>query len=164
MTENERIKQVRKSMNLTLEAFGQRIGVTRAAISNIENGVRSVTEQMRRSVCREFGVSEDWLLTGEGKMIVQTPSSEVDELARKYNLTPEARILVERFLLLKPEVQQGIVDYIVDAAAVINGEKTEEKSIDQMVEEYRAELLAAQKGMDGSSALQTTDEKSDKMA
>ncbi len=63
---NERVKQLRKCLGLTMEKFGDRLGVTRTAISNIEAGNRGVTEQMLRSICREFNVNEVWLRTGEG--------------------------------------------------------------------------------------------------
>lgn len=164
LTINDRLKKIRKEKGLTLKQFGKAIGITDASVSQMETGKSGLSNQTIHSICREFDINEDWLRTGKGEMFTKTPSSEVDELARKYNLTPEARILVERFLLLKPEVQQGIVDYIVDAAAVINGEITVEKSVDQMVEEYRAELLAAQKGADASSALPTQSVDTEKMA
>lgn len=64
MTPNERIKLLRKSLNLTTEKFGEALGVTRAAISNIENGNRNVTEQMFKSICREFNIREEWLRDG----------------------------------------------------------------------------------------------------
>ena len=68
---NERIKQLRKELGLTLEKFGEKIGVSRSAMGNIENGVRGVTDQMFKSICREFNVREEWLRTGEGEMFVQ---------------------------------------------------------------------------------------------
>lgn len=64
MTINDRVKQLRKSLNLTLDKFGERVGVTKTAISNIENGNRGVTEQMFKSICREFNVREEWLRDG----------------------------------------------------------------------------------------------------
>ena len=73
---NTRIKQLRKTLNLTMEEFGKRLGVTRTAISNIESGNRNVTEQMFKSVCREFNVNENWLRTGEGEMFVQRTLDE----------------------------------------------------------------------------------------
>lgn len=73
---NTRIKQLRKTLNLTMEEFGKRLGVTRTAISNIESGNRNVTEQMFKSVCREFKVTEDWLRTGEGEMFVSLPDED----------------------------------------------------------------------------------------
>lgn len=68
---NERIKQLRKELGLTLDKFGEKIGVGKTAISKIENGDRSVTDQMFKSICREFNVREEWLRNGEGEMFVQ---------------------------------------------------------------------------------------------
>lgn len=68
---NERIKQLRKELGLTLEKFGERIGLRKSSLSQIENGVHGVTEQLIKSICREFNVNENWLRTGEGEMFVQ---------------------------------------------------------------------------------------------
>ena len=69
MTCGERLKLVRKNSGLTLDKFGARVGVTKAAVSRLENDINSMTEQMFKSVCREFNVSEEWLRTGEGEML-----------------------------------------------------------------------------------------------
>lgn len=68
---NERLKELRKQLGLTLEEFGKRVGITRSAVGRIEKGERAVTEQMLISVCREFNVSESWFRTGEGEMFVE---------------------------------------------------------------------------------------------
>lgn len=79
MTVNMRIKEIRLENNLTMEKFGERIGVTKSTISNIENGNRNATEHMLKSICREFGYREEWLRDGiEPK---QPPKLEEDELA-----------------------------------------------------------------------------------
>lgn len=67
---NERIKSVRKysTINLSQEAFGKRIGITKAAISKIESGNANPSEQTILSICREFNISENWLRTGNGDM------------------------------------------------------------------------------------------------
>lgn len=73
MTEGERIKEIRKENKMTLEQFGKKLGVGKTTISRIENGINNVTEQMRKSICREFNVDPIWLSTGEGdKYIDQT--------------------------------------------------------------------------------------------
>ena len=74
---NERIKRLRKELNLTLEKFGKRIGVTRAAVSNIETGNRKVTDQMCKSICREFNVREEWLRYGTGEMFEDFSDEEL---------------------------------------------------------------------------------------
>lgn len=66
----DRIKQVRKSQNLTQTAFGDIIGVKGNTITNYETGLRNPTDAVIKSICREFGVSEEWLRTGNGDMFV----------------------------------------------------------------------------------------------
>ena len=65
---NERIKELRKALGLTLEEFGAKIGMGKSSVSKIEKGLNGTTDQTIRSICREFKVSEDWLRTGEGDM------------------------------------------------------------------------------------------------
>lgn len=72
MEQGERIREIRKTMKLTMEQFGEKIGVTKSTISNIENGNRNATEHMIKSICREFNVDYMWLTTGEGEMFVAT--------------------------------------------------------------------------------------------
>ena len=79
MTQGERVKEIRKSLEMTMEQFGSRLGVTKVAISRIEKGERNLTEQMSRVICREFNVSEEWLKTGDGEMYQQL--SEDEEIA-----------------------------------------------------------------------------------
>lgn len=65
---NDRIKELRKSLGLSGEKFGERVGVKRNTVSQWETGTNSVTDQMFKSICREFNVNEEWLRTGEGEM------------------------------------------------------------------------------------------------
>lgn len=79
---NERIRELRKCLNLTMEAFGERIGVSKSTISNIENGNREATEHMIKSICREFGADYMWLTTGEGEMFVETDDDFFERIDR----------------------------------------------------------------------------------
>jgi transcriptional regulator with XRE-family HTH domain len=74
-----RIKQVRKSKNLTQTAFGEIIGVKGNTITNYENGLRIPTDAVVKSICREFDVNEEWLRNGTGEMFI--PKSKIDEIA-----------------------------------------------------------------------------------
>lgn len=79
MTQGERLKYLRKNLlAMTLESFGERLGVTKVAISNIERDNRSLTDQMIKSICREYHVSEEWLRSGDGEPFIE--SNEESEL------------------------------------------------------------------------------------
>lgn len=73
---NERIRELRKALGLTLERFGEALGVGKTAINKIESGQNNVTDQMFKSICREFDVNEEWLRTGEGEMFKELSGSE----------------------------------------------------------------------------------------
>lgn len=81
MTQGEKIRALRKAKNLTLEKFGAPLGVGKTAISKIENDERGLTDQMIKSICREYGASEEWLRNGTGEMFV--PMNR-DEQISKY--------------------------------------------------------------------------------
>ena len=65
---NQRIKQLRRSLNLTQQDFAERIGLKQNSIALIESGKRNISNQAVLSICREFNVNETWLRTGEGEM------------------------------------------------------------------------------------------------
>lgn len=65
-TIGERIRDVRKSNGLTLEKFGDRIGISCSALSMIETGKNTPSDQTILSIIREFKVDGNWLKTGEG--------------------------------------------------------------------------------------------------
>lgn len=63
----DRIRQIRKELKLTQSEFGERIGVKANTVTGYESGVRSPSDAIVVSICREFGVNEVWLRTGEGE-------------------------------------------------------------------------------------------------
>ena len=80
MTSGERVRILRKHLGLSLERFGEPIALKRSALSMIENGRNNLSEQALNSICREYGVSEKWLRSGEGEMFV--PVSRNEKIAR----------------------------------------------------------------------------------
>ena len=99
MTQNERVKEIRKTLGLTLEKFGERIGVTRGSMSNIENGNRNLPEQMTKSICREFSVDYMWLTTGDGEMFIDTDDDFIERIDRIMAGEDEARKNLFKFML-----------------------------------------------------------------
>lgn len=82
MTQGERVKEVRKTLGLTLEKFGERLGLKKNAISQIETGKNALTEQNVKAICREFGVDYMWLTTGEGEMSVENDDDFMERIDR----------------------------------------------------------------------------------
>ena len=108
MTQGERIRNIRKKLNLTLEKFGGKLGVGKTAISNIEKGKRNLTEQMALSICREYNVNYDYLMDGEGEMFDDLPQTVLDELCVQYNLDDLDRNLVEMYLEMPDQVRGNL--------------------------------------------------------
>ena len=164
MTENERIRNVRQNYGLTLEAFGKRVGVTKAAMSNIENGSRGVTDQMRRSICREFNVNEAWLRTGDGDMNSYTLSQVAAEIAGKYGLEHRSEVFLERFIMLPDDARSVLLDFVQDVASALSGAADHQNTIANKVASYKNELVLQEEAAERSSALRTQDDDTDKMA
>lgn len=110
MSENERVKQIRKAENLTLDQFGARIGMKKSSISDIENGRRSLTEQSRLLICREFNVNEHWLRTGSGEMTVASDTFSLDEFARKRGASELDLAIVKLYFSLPPAVRADMLE------------------------------------------------------
>lgn len=62
----DRIKNIRKLKGLTQDEFSKKLGLARNSIASYEIGRREPTNAIIISICREFGVNEIWLRTGEG--------------------------------------------------------------------------------------------------
>mgnify|MGYP000241275163 FL=1 len=78
---NDRIKELRKAMNLSQEKFGELLGITKSGVSDIESGRRKVTDQHVIMLANN-GVNEEWLRTGKGSMFV--PKSKDEEIAEMF--------------------------------------------------------------------------------
>lgn len=105
MTQGERVKEVRKALGLTLDKFGEKVGVKKQTVSRIENGVNNVTDQMVLSICREFNVNYDFLMNGEGEMFDDLPQTVLDELCAQYDLDDLDRSIVQMYLEMPEQVR-----------------------------------------------------------
>ena len=110
---NERIRELRKTLGLTLEKFGANLGVGKTAVSKIESGDRGLTDQMFLSVVREYNVNPDWLRNGTGQMFLDAPDRN-DFMTAAAGLSDDP--LVVSFLVeyakLRPDERAVIQKYI----------------------------------------------------
>lgn len=117
MTQGERIKEVRNTLGLTLEKFGEKLGVTKTAISRIEKGERGLTEQMTKSICREFSVDYIWLTTGDGEMFVESDDDFFERIDRIMLGEDDARKNLFKALLEASDEDIATFQRIIDLFA-----------------------------------------------
>ena len=117
MTQGERIREVRKALGLTLEKFGEKIGMKKNSVSQIENGKNSVTEQVIKSICREFNVDYIWLTTGDGEMFVDTDDDFIERIDRIMVGEDDARNNLFKALLEASDEDIAAFQRIIDLFA-----------------------------------------------
>lgn len=102
MTQGERVKEVRKTLNLTLEKFGERIGLKKNTMSAIETGRNALTDANIKAICREFSVDYIWLTTGEGEMFVDSDDDFIEK--------------IDRIMAGENDARKSMVKILVDAS------------------------------------------------
>jgi transcriptional regulator with XRE-family HTH domain len=166
---SDRLRELRKKLNLTQKEFGEKIDIKTSSYSDIENGRRNLTERNMTSICREFNVNEQWLRTGEGEMFVEDDKALLEKYANKYNfsdldkaalklfseLSPEDRNIAEEFLLrlvngvmnnkdlyerYKSHYENKDSNIITNKSEKYSSEFGIDNNIDKEVESYRREL------------------------
>ena len=165
MTENERVKLVRNHFGLTMDAFGERVGLKKSAISLMESGRSSVSNSLRRAVCREFKVSEQWLLDGIGgdDIVFEQAEDAAALFARDNHLDTVEEVLIREYLKLDDKSKEMFRTYLrnvlteLQPAQAPTAADQKEKEIDQKVNDYRAEL-EAEAASNKSEASQTGSE------
>lgn len=117
-----RIKKIRTDNKLSMEKFGERIGITKASVSRIESGENNPSEQTIILICKEFGINKEWLLTGKGEPTIEACQEErysinIGKLQRTDNETimrwvnaiaetkPDLLIEIEKFMKKVLEIE-----------------------------------------------------------
>lgn len=120
---NERIKELRKALGFTQHEFADRLGISRGNIGSYEVGKSNPGGSVITLICKTFNVSEAWLRTGDGEMFLPKADTALELLASEHSLTAGDRVLIEKFLNLKPEARRILVDYVRDVASAISDQE-----------------------------------------
>lgn len=121
MTQGERIKEIRKTLGLTLEKFGDKVCVTKQTVSRIENGINNLTEQMAKSICREFNVDYIWLTTGEGEMFVESDDDFMERIDRIMVSENDVRKNMIKTLLYASDADIECLDSLINYYISLRG-------------------------------------------
>lgn len=129
-----RIKYLRKNiLKLTQSEFGDRIGFKQNSIALIESKRNSLTDRTIVSICREFGVNEQWLRLGIGDIFVESPQDEIDLLVKRYNLSEVVRNILVGYIALDNEskkVMDGFIDGVIKGVSSKNEDIERKKDND----------------------------------
>lgn len=168
---NERIKKLRKALDLTQQEFADRIGMKRNTVANYETDRNEPSSSVISLICREFNVSEEWLRTGAGEMFAPAAKDVLGELCAELNATEleeqiirayfrvDARIREPFMQQLLQEVQATVSVPAVEAMvpAVTSGSGWDDADIDRQVEDYRRRLILEKRQAGEPSPLSADD-------
>ena len=135
MNIGDRIKKLRKMLDLTQQKFGERIGIKGNTVAQYELGRNEPIDAVLSLICREFNVNEEWLRNGEGEMFKPAPSDVLDQLASEYNLSNASYIAIEKFVNLKPEKRNELIEFFLEVSKAIL-ESEADSDVSAMPENY----------------------------
>ncbi len=112
-TVGERIKEVRKALGLSGEAFGKPIGLSRGALSNIERNTNGASDRTIRLICSKYCVDYFWLTEGKGEMFIDDMDAILEELAAEKGYDDETLRIMKKLYSL-PKDQFDMVMMLID--------------------------------------------------
>ena len=122
----DRIKKIRKELDLTQQKFADRLGVQRNTIAMYEMGRTLPSDAIMRSICREFNVNENWLRTGEGEMFIKlTRDEEMAKLTKKL-LNEEEDSFKNRLISVLANLTDVQWEVLAEVAEKLSNEKADD--------------------------------------
>lgn len=152
MSIGKRIKELRKDiLKLNQTDFGAPLGLTYSAIGGYEKEIRNVSDQSILAICREYGVSEQWLRTGEGPVFMEAGTFSLGEFAKQHNATELELNILKTYFELDPGLRNDLVQHFKDRLSA-----SHRVSVADAEESYKKMISNSAQSM-GSSALNTTE-------
>lgn len=116
---SNRLSELIKNLGITKTAFSERLNISQAFVSQMCSGTKIPSDRTIADICREFGVREEWLRTGEGDMLL--PVSEDDELVQalaylQVNENDPMRDLLVAYWKL-PENEKAVIWKLITAVS-----------------------------------------------
>jgi transcriptional regulator with XRE-family HTH domain len=111
-TKNERVKLLREALGLSMEKFGEPIGVTKSAINRIEKGNNDLSVQMAKAICRIYRVDYFWLTEGEGEMFIEFPETILDQMVEEYGLNQSDKAILKAYVQADDTQREAVLDFL----------------------------------------------------
>ena len=113
---SDRIRIIRKNTGLNQTLFGEKLGISRSVIKNIELNVykTGIPENIVKLICCKFNVNENWLKMGIGEMYVETEDFILSQLKNTYNLSDLEYKILTAYLKLDTSQRKAVEKFIAD--------------------------------------------------
>ena len=158
---HERVRELRKKhLKLSQTAFGEKLGVSRDVIKNIELNTLARPEQklsLIKLMSKEFNVNENWLLEGVEPMFVEPDTFSLDEFAKSRGATQLELDILKTYFEIEPDIRKYLIDHfkrnlfsnnsdlqIINSP--VNPTAKSDDDIESELARYRTELEAEKKG------------------
>lgn len=122
----DRLKKIRKDLDLTQQEFADRIGIKRNSLANYETGRNTPIDAIIISICREFNVNEQWLRTGEGEPFVQLDKEDLLMQWAGKVLGDDSDSFKKRFVKLLMTLSESEWKFLEDKAKELVGYEKED--------------------------------------
>lgn len=146
----DRIKELRKSLDMSQTEFGAKIGMKQNTIASYERGNSLPMDSTIKSICREFGVSEEWLRTGDGSMMKEKSRDEqlteaIDRILSGENPNFKQRLVTVLSTLDEKQwafLEEKLLEIVGErSVAPAEPRKTREEEADEVTARIREEIL-----------------------
>lgn len=108
----ERLKELRKLLELTQEEFAEKINISRSNLGNIETNRVAITERIITDICNTHGASEAWLKTGAGSPLTEKDKYLFAQIKRLFDLDNIDMEIIDVYVNLPVEYRERFRDYI----------------------------------------------------
>jgi len=111
----DRLKEIRKTLELTQAEFGEKMGLKPTAIGQMESGARNITDRTYILLQEKYNVNTEWLTSGTGEMFVSPTTFSLDEYAKSKDLKDTEINLIRGFMELDPNVRSALFNMFKNA-------------------------------------------------
>lgn len=139
-TIQERIKFIRKEKNLNQEEFGERLGVGKYVIANIELNRVEPKELLINHICDIYSINKEWILNGTGEVYQTTEKNIINDLVKEFDLDEDELSIIKSYINL-PKIQRK--NFVSILKAMVNP-PDEEKSYDEKLNQVATELKVSE--------------------
>lgn len=124
---NERLKKLRKTLDMTQQEFADKLRVPRNTIGGYEVGKSNPSDAAVNNICNTFNVNEEWLREGKGEMFIQmTRDEEIAAFVAKA-LRTEEDSFKKRFIAMLSALDESDWESLEKIALLLVDKKEQDK-------------------------------------